>query len=372
MSIEGQASFGKMANVDSEVRGVLLDNNVRFFDLSLHYNTFPSDSSRFASVYNYPVFGLGVFVADFNSVRLTNQSSINNMYTLYGFMDRSIIRKNEFSIGYKLGAGVAYANNPYDPVKNPDNIFVSSPLMVYVGFGLNVKYRPIDRFAISLSVEARHFSNGRLSMPNKGINIFATGISATCYFDTPPSDFPKVQRKEEYADHFYYHFALGGGVQSSFEEWSLYSVAETNPDKKKKDFKKYLKFSFSADIMYRYSLKYGTGIGIDLFYTSHTGKLKEWDSVLQNSSISNQEYNPLSVGVSLNQEVFYKNVFLFAAFGYYVYRELGVQNKESRFYQRAGFRYYLPPSNHVFIGTSIKAHSFRMAEYLELSLGYKF
>ncbi len=371
LSVEGQVSFGNMAKVDSEVKDVLLNKNLRFFDISLNYNTLPSDSSRFASIYNYPVFGLGLSIADFSNVCLTNQSSINNIYTLYGFIDRSLIRTNQLSFGYKLSAGLSYASNPYDPIKNPDNIFVSSPLMVYIGFGLNAKYKLTNQFAIGLSVEARHFSNGRLGMPNKGINILAAGVSASYFFDTQPSVYPKMQQKEEYKNHFYYHFVLGGGLQSSLEEWNLYSVAETDPDKKKKDFKKYPKFSFSGDAMYRYSRKYGTGVGVDVFYVPHTNKLKEWDAELLNGNTS-LRYNPLSIGISLNQEVFYKNASLFAAFGYYAYRELGEQNKESRFYQRAGFRYYIPPSNNIFFGASIKAHNFRMAEYLELSVGYKF
>lgn len=369
LSIEGQVSFGKITKVDSKVKDVLLNNNIRFFDLSLNYNTLPSDSSLFASIYNYPVFGLGLSTADFSSVRLTNHSTINNIYSLYGFIDRDIIRVKQFSFGYKLSAGISYASNPYDPIKNPDNIFVSSPLMVYIGFGINLKHKLTNQFSTKLSVEARHLSNGRLGMPNKGINSLAAGVSTSYFFDSQASVFSKTEQEHEYRKHFYCHFALGGGLQSSLEEWNLYSVAETDPVKKKKYFKKYSKFSFSGDVMYRYSYKYSTGVGVDLFYTTHTNKLKEWDTELMNGN-STFKYNPLSIGISLNQEVFYKSVSLFAAFGYYAYRELGIQNKESRFYQRAGFRYYIAPSNSIFIGTSIKAHNFKLAEYLELSVGY--
>ncbi|MDR2084192.1 MAG: acyloxyacyl hydrolase [Bacteroidales bacterium] len=371
LSIEGQVSFGKMAKLDSKIKEVLLSNDVRFYDLSLNYNTLPSDSSRFASAYNYPTFGLGFTVADFSSVHLTNQSRINTIFVLSGFIDRNLIRNKHLSFGYKLNAGLAYANNPYDPIKNPDNIFISSPLMVYIGFGFNVKYKPVNRLAIGLSADFRHISNGRTGMPNKGINMFSAGVSATYYLDKQQSDFTKIHKNDKYRKHLIYHLALHSGIQSSIEEWSLYSEKEADPAKKKTDFQKYPIISLSADIMYRYSLKFGTGIGVDLFYTSHTDKLKEWDSALSGINTSRQEYNPLSVGLSINQEVYYKNLSLFVAVGYYVYRELGLQKKE-KFYQRAGFRYYLPPTNSVFMGISIKAHKFCTADYLEFSIGYKF
>jgi hypothetical protein len=74
--------------------------------LSINYNTFPSDSSRFASAYNHPVFGLGVSVADFSRVRLTNQSSINNIYVFIGTSikahDFRMAEYLELSLGYKF------------------------------------------------------------------------------------------------------------------------------------------------------------------------------------------------------------------------------------------------------------------------------
>lgn len=373
LSIQGQTSFGKMAKTDSEVKNLLLQNSLRSFDIAVGYQTLQTDSSFFASDYNYPILGIGFSVTDFSNIRLTNQSFINNIYTMYGFIDRSLIRWNGWSLGYRLNAGLSYAGHGYNPINNPDNHFVSSPLMVYVGINMNMKYQIARHWSLGLSVEAKHFSNGRLGMPNKGINIYAAGVSATYHFVTLQSGCSKIEDKNHFTKYFFYHLSLGGGVQSSLEEWNLYSAAESSPHKKRKDFRKYPKFSLSTDMIYRYSRKYGTGMGFDLFYTPHIHKLKEWDGILSNNEASSkQKYSPLAIGISINQEVFYKNISLFAAMGYYVYRELGIQHNESRFYQRAGFRYYLPFSEKTFIGTSIKAHKFKMAEYLELSAGFKF
>ncbi len=368
----GMRSFsGNIMAHDGEVKSFLRNGYHGLYALTLGYRTLPKDSSLFASDYNYPVFGLGVSMANFSDVVLTEGSCLGDIYSVYGFMDRALFRCNRWRMDYNLEAGLAYATYPYNPLTNPANEFVSSPLMVYVGFGVGMKYMITNQIEIGVNADLKHYSNGRLGMPNKGINIACIGANVRYYFEPLPENFSKMP-ETEFQRQWYYHVTAGMGWQTSLEEWNI-SAEQPDPGLKQSVYKKYPKYSISTDAMYRLSRRYGTGVGLDFFYTPHIDKLREWDKALTTQrDVNDVKYNPLSVGIVLNQEVYYRNLAVFAGFGYYAFRRLGIQEDEGRFYQRAGFRLYFPRLNNMFVGYGIKAHNFSMAEYLELSVGMKF
>ncbi len=125
--------------------------------------------------------------------------------------------------------------------------------------------------------------------------------------------------------------------------------------------------------MYRWSLRYACGLGVDLFYVPSTQSFKLIDEHrLGNEVASKIKYNPFSTGIAFNQELYYKNLAITASLGYYLYRKLGERTDEATFYQRFGFRYYIPQIHDLFLGISIKAHKFSKAEYFELSVGKRF
>ena len=82
------------------------------------------------------------------------------------------------------------------------------------------------------------------------------------------------------------------------------------------------------------------------------------------------QYSALSFGVSFVQELYYKNLAGYFAFGIYPYREMGLYCNEWH-YEKAGLRYYFDDFYGLFAGFAIKAHSFD-AEYFEFSLGIRF
>ena len=97
-------------------------------------------------------------------------------------------------------------------------------------------------------------------------------------------------------------------------------------------------------------------------------------------------YAPLSVGLAIVQEVYWRNLAIHVAIGAYPYRHKGVNSssvvtdgdkammEEDRergwHYEKAGLRYYFPKLGNTFVGFAIKSHSIK-AEYLEFSVGVK-
>jgi hypothetical protein len=181
-----------------------------------------------------------------------------------------------------------------------------------------------------------------------------------------------------------YMIVVGGGVHTCMAEWNAYVESEPDPVKKAEaadKLKAHPKLSLSFDALYRYSMRYATGLGLDLFYSSNMKSLEAADRVFYgNESVNNSPgYNPLSVGIAVVQEVYWGNFAVHVAVGAYPYRHKGVNGPEAKaagdrergwHYEKAGIRYYFPKLGDTFVGFAIKSHSIK-AEYLEFSIGVR-
>lgn len=119
-----------------------------------------------------------------------------------------------------------------------------------------------------------------------------------------------------------------------------------------------------------------------MFYSSNMDELKAADIILYGEeAVKNSPgYAPVSLGIAVVQEIYWRNFAVHIAVGAYPYRHKGVNDKElnDRYddrergwhYEKAGFRYYFPKLGDTFLGFSIKSHSIK-AEYLEFSLGWR-
>ena len=167
-------------------------------------------------------------------------------------------------------------------------------------------------------------------------------------------------------------------------EWNAYVESEPDPVKKAEaatNLKAHPKFSLSFDALYRYSMRYATGLGLDMFYSSNMQELEASDRVFYgDQAVDNSPgYNPLSVGIAVVQEVYWRNFAVHVAVGAYPYRHKGVNGAEAKaagdrergwHYEKAGIRYYFPKLGDTFVGFAIKSHSIK-AEYLEFSVGVR-
>jgi hypothetical protein len=67
-------------------------------------------------------------------------------------------------------AGLAWASNPYHPVRNPENQSYSTSVSAYLLYGLGVIWQATPKWALQGSASFMHISNGGLRQPNKGVN----------------------------------------------------------------------------------------------------------------------------------------------------------------------------------------------------------
>lgn len=356
------------------------------YEASLGFQTDPADSSAYARAFGFPMFSVGFSLARTQNFKFYDQTVFPNLYSVYGSFERTLLRQQRFSAGYQLDFGVTYNPGRYDPVNNPGNNWLSSPFMAYFGAGAFAKFHVGKRWEVGADVMFRHFSNGRLALPNEALNALGAGIFARYRLsDYNYADYTSVGRiKSDFEKGMHYMLVLGGGVHTCMAEWNAYVESEPDPEKKKEavaGLKRHPKLSLSFDAMYRYSLRYATGVGLDVFYSSNMEELEKSDRLFYGDEVVDKSpgYAPVSVGIAVVQEVYWHNLAVHVAIGAYPYRHKGVNGPEAKavgdrergwHYEKAGLRYYFPKAGDTFVGFAIKSHSIK-AEYLEFSVGIR-
>lgn len=354
------------------------------YEASVGFQTNPKDSSVYAQKFGYPIISFGFSLARTSNFKFHDQTKFPDLYSLYGSFERSLMRRKWYSFGYLLDFGVTYNPGRYDPVNNPGNNWLSSPVMAYFGAGAFAKLHLGKRWEIGVDAMFRHYSNGRLALPNEALNALGVGLFARYRIDD--YDYKEYSGKPrlrgDYKRGMQYIIAFGGGVHTCMAEWNAKVETENDPTKKSQvKLKAHPKFSISVDALYRYSLRYASGIGLDVFYSSNMKELEASDRIVYGDEEVNNcpGYYPISIGVAFVQEVYWHNFAVHVAIGAYPYRHKGVNGEAAKklgdrergwHYEKAGFRYYFPKLGNTFLGFAIKSHSVK-AEYLEFSAGVR-
>ena len=354
------------------------------YEASVGFQTNPADSSAYAQQFGYPILNFGFSLARTENFKFYDQTRFPDLYSLYGSFERTLLRRKWFSLGYLLDFGVTYNPGRYDPVNNPGNNWLSSPVMAYFGAGAFAKVHLGKRWEIGADAMFRHYSNGRLALPNEALNALGVGLFARYrledYDHKKYTGVPRLRR--DYKRGMQYMVVLGGAVHTCMAEWNAKVETEDDPVKKSEvRLKAHPKFSISVDAMYRYALRYASGVSLDVFYSSNMKELEASDRIVYgDAAVDNSPgYSPISVGLALVHEVYWHNLAVHIAVGAYPYRHKGVNGAEAKeagdrergwHYEKAGIRYYFPKLGDTFLGFAIKSHSIK-AEYLEFSAGIR-
>lgn len=392
MLVSGQGWYG----YDIEhARPQQASNCYMTYELALGFQTEPADSNLYDKLFGYPTLYAGFSVARMGNFQFKDNTKFPNLYSLFGSFERPLFRNKYTSLGYHLDFGATYNPATYNPLEGVGNNWLSSHFMAYVGAGAFAKFHIGKRWEIGADISFRHYSNGRLRLPNEALNAIGGGVFVR--YRLADYESTKYKRSdinfetEDFKKGMQYTMALGGGVHTCQAEWNQYAFDYSQPDKPERiptkeeaaSLKAHPKFSYSFEATYRYAPRYATGLGVEVFYSSNMKHLKTADTILygEEAVAACPGYSPISIGVAVVQEVYWRNLAVHVALGAYPYRHKGVDDKELNekyndrergwHYEKAGLRYYIPKLGDTFVGLSIKSHNIK-AEYLELSLGWRF
>ena len=198
-----------------------------------------------------------------------------------------------------------------------------------------------------------------------------SGVQSEAHAGGTDSAFGRVKiSPDEYRRGWSLEIQAGGGVHTCGTEFVATYRCGDSPSTYS-GLRRWPKASVSADILYRYSGRWSTGVIADLFYSSNTSALKGFDTTIYGSDAvaSSKGYAPFSTGVGIVQMLHYKNVCAVLSPAVYIYRRMGIRDDHGMIYNRAGLRWYIH-GGPFYVGAVIKAQPFK-AEYFDFHVGWR-
>jgi len=297
---------------------------------------------QYYQVYNYPIYGIGIYSSTFNS------PIIGSPYAIYGFVQTPIYPKenSKWSYDYRLGLGLSGNFKPYNEQENPLNLVIGSKNNVFIDLGIRAQYRLTDHLKVGAGLAFHHFSNGALALPNKGVNLIPATVSVNYQFN-PDVKIHRDSVLEPFSKKIYYHLNYGVGFK------------QLRDDLDHRFFKTTLSGYASRFVSYKWRL----GAGVDLFYSSSGN-----DEEIAGDK-SGELASKLSGGPSFYvAHVLNERLVLNGNVGYYIHNQR-FNGEIKKFFLRAGARYYVYKNLNA--GVSIKAHMGK-ADFIEWTVGYTF
>ena len=328
------------------------------FDVKLGWADY--SSSPFASICKHPEVGIGFQLDGLATVKAANGPGMGNIYSLYGYIDRPLLVWRGFSLGYsgEFGAGFMFKNR-YDPVKNPWNMVISTPVNAHISLGIQAQWAITPRYDAGIGFFFNHHSNGAVSFPNYGLNAFELALRVGMKAPRSEEEMHREPENDGFKRGFHFAVQVSSGIMSN--EANYWKNIEENGTWVND---RYFKYAFEVNAFYKYCRTHATGLGFDLFLTPFCDKIAESDG-------RGESYEPVSYGISLLHEMSYYNFSTMVGLGRYLHHNDGLARNKV-LYQLVTIKYYFPQYMDFYAGIVLKAHKFKAAESIQLCIGKRF
>ncbi len=357
LKAEFRLDVGNILPTNSYVRlqNTELEGVPHYFSYSLRLAKQTTGTELWQQLYGYPEYGIGIYSASF-----VNTTKLGSPYAVYGFFNAPFFRINKLSLNYELGLGFTYNWNHYDPVTNPGNIAISTDGSVYIDAGLNLKYQLGKRMNLSLGYGFTHFSNGRLKLPNKGLNTGAARISIAYDLCDAPIQY-KSQLKPKYTKHYEWIISGYGGMQNV-----VYLGTDVNVVTGMKGINLPvlgISNTFNRQLDYKSKIGFGFTVG---YQGSQNSQI-----IVESGKLDEQEVafaRHLSLSIYPSYELAINKLSLVIQPGFYLYRKQSA-NMSPAFYQRVGVKYHF--LKNTFVGINLRATKFYISDFIEWTVGQR-
>ena len=342
---------------------------------------YDTSGSVFSSLYRQPQYGIGTSVEFLDLCRYTKTDRnavsdrggyLSNIYNIYGFVDRPMVRTDRMNFQYTLELGPGFSTGIWDPQTNVSNQVMGSVMTIHVGLGLEALFALRDRSEVGVGLYYIHNSNGSTCLPNRGYNgiEIAANYKINCRRRPVPAAAGALRDTSRARMALSPRTTYGKGFSiDAYASGSMSAITNEHYLEGCKGCPVYPRFAFGADVTYRYARRFSSGVGVDVFWTpeSLTAKLEEVNGALFETEV---DYAPVSVGLAAIQEFHYRNLSFRLGLGAYAYNRDGF-NYRHLAYQTIALRYYVPRAGNMFVGIGLKTHRFTMADCLQLTLGVR-
>lgn len=305
--------------------------------VEVFFNKQTNGSRSWETKYNYPK--LGISASWFN---YGDPEELGNAYLASGYIDFTFAKKDLHQLRMNLGTGLVYSDVTYHQENNPENKAIGAPVSYVLRGTIYYHYQVSPHWALNLNVAFRHFSNGRMNMPNNGMNFPVAGVGV----EYSPKGTPPFQKADEEEYDNKIRFNLLGATAWREVHYEDY---------------KHKAYSLSAYISKRVTWYNGLLLGVDGFYYSPASIQKHLS--VAGIRIEQAEIDGRQLALTVGHALYIGKLSLLMQAGIYMYDPHKVW---SHFYQRYALKYVL--AKNAFVQVSLKSHT-RTANMIEWGVG---
>jgi hypothetical protein len=291
---------------------------------------------------NFPERGVSL-----TYIYLANREQLGSIIGIAPFYDIPLNKNDRASRLYmRLGTGLAYATQKFDPVENHKNNVISTRYSAYINFKWFYKFNIGDRMRLETGISFSHASNGKFKAPNLGVNMMTAFGGLTYRFKDKKEAKPLVIDSSSAAKSRHELYVI-----------AAYGANETEPP----GGPKFLAQSYSLGYYFNKRNTHKFGGGLDAFYDqSVIQDIFDADSIRYSNKA---KY--LQVGVRLSYAYNVGRLSFPVEFGRYLYTNF---TGDGMFYHRIAMRYYT--KNNIIATFALKTH-WAVAHYFEFGVGYR-
>lgn len=295
--------------------------------------------------HRYPKYGFGMHYSDL--VKDRSDTVVGNPFSLFGFYSEPLVRFGRFTLASDLSIGLSYTGLTHDFETNPYNDVIASHINLYFDFNLNLNMEVTPGIGLIAGYGLTHYSNGRMHMPQKGVNNWGWTFGMNWLLNGPVKEFI-YRETSEYKEN--------ESIQLMYAIGTVEGVLTGTTTKLR-----FFTSSFTMDYVYQFSPKGALTFGMDVLYD---GSLERAIKGVQPDEVSTwqQMYLASHMGYHFIVDRF---TFMFNIGTYFVQHS----NDRGWYYSRAGGRYRITDKLHAHI--CIKTKNGIRADWIEWGAAYQ-
>ncbi len=293
--------------------------------------------------YNYPELGVTFTWQDLKNRHLGEN------YGLYAHMGFYFFQRHFL---LKVGQGLAYATNPYDPDTNYQNNAFGSPFLSTTFLSGNFIWEDLlEGLGFQAGISLIHYSNADFVSPNSSTNTAAVnvGLNYLLGHKKEVNYIPK-EKEEKYTEPIHYNLVLRGGVNSA-------RIIGTGS-------LPFLTFSAYADK--RLSRKSTLQAGTEIFFSRAMEEYIKYHSSAFPEGGTTGEEDAKRIGLFGGHQLTFNKTSLITQLGVYVYYPY--ETFVDQVYNRIGLQREIYKD--LFASVTVRSHGAN-AEAVEFSIGYR-
>jgi hypothetical protein len=339
-SIDGGYYYGSILEHNPDIAHLITGHPT---GLILSFNRKTYGLEDWESRYNFPDVGYSFIYQDMKNESLGENYSLYAHYSFYT-LQRLLM--------FRIGQGIAYTTNPYDPDTNFDNNAYGTRFMSSTYLMGNLKKENIYKgIGLNAGVTLIHYSNADTGSPNHSTNTITFNIGVNYLFDYQGQpEYIENTDQGKYSEPVHYNFALRSGVNTSGVVGS-----PTLP---------FLTFSVYADKVL--NRKSTLQAGTELFFSRSLEEFIKYQSIAFPQKGTTGDEDAKRVGLFAGHQLTFNNMSLITQLGWYVYYPY--TDYVEQLYNRVGLQRDF--TDDLWASFTVRSHGAN-AEAVELSIGYR-